>query len=316
MRTIVAPFALAVITLAAGVTIARAAPALPVETDPSGCRLELVAGDDGRNLVFHQGVSPDGRRLAIGWDRKVGETTTRGAFVLDLETGERAELPGLNNAASFSPDGRRLVAANYPGPRELKTEVVELDLASGQTRTLASDPAMEWLPSYSPDGRWIVFNSLRSGGSDIYRVSTDSGTVTRLTEDPRYEAHGDISPDGDRVVFHRQIAGDDYGLAILDLGNGAVRELPGQSSEEAYPAWAPDGRRLSLSSDELQAVGQGDIYLADDEGRLLRRLTAHPAKDAYSAWSPDGRYLYFVSFRAEGSRVYRLEIIGDDCRRT
>ena len=154
----------------------------PIEADPGGCRLERLAAVAGENHVLFRGVSPDGRYLAVGWDRKDGETMQRGAYLLDLNSGYRRDLPGLNNAASFSPDGKRLVAANYPPPdhRELKTEIVELDIASGLVRSLAPDPALDWLPSYSPDGRWVVFNSMRSGASDLYRVDVHSLKLERI----------------------------------------------------------------------------------------------------------------------------------------
>jgi Tol biopolymer transport system component len=292
-----------------------AATPFPVERDPGGCRLERVAGAAGENHVLFRGLSPDGRTLGVGWDRERGGATERGAYLLDLRTGRRRDLTGLNNAPSFSPDGRRLVAANYPGPPNLRMEIVELDLASGTVRSLASDPASEWLPSFSRDGRWVVFNSTRSGGSDLYRVDTRTGAVERLTDDPRYEAHAQFSRDGRHILFHRQISGDDYGLAMLDLATRKVVELPGTPREEAYPAFSPDERRIAYSSDAGQEAGKPDLYVMRADGSRPRRLTAHPDKDAYATWSPNGRHIYFTRQGSDSVRIYRLEMRGGDCRR-
>ncbi len=293
---------------------ARAGP-FPLERDPGGCRLEVLASVPGENHILFRGVSPDGRRLAVGWDRECGGTTERGAYLLDLRTGARRELAGINNAASFSPDGKRLVAANYPVVRGLRTEIVELELSSGAVRSLAPNEALEWLPSYSPDGNWVVFNSFRSGGSDLYRVDRRSGAVERLTDDPRYEAHAQYSRDGQRMIFHRQIEGDDYGLAILDLKTRTVRELPGSSGEEAYPAWSRDGRWIAYSGNQGQQNGKTDIFLMRADGSGSKRLTLHPDKDAYATFSPDGRFLYFMRQSDTRVAVFRLEIRGNDCRR-
>lgn len=293
----------------------QGAPIFPVESDPGGCRLERLAGVEGENHTLFRGFSPGGRRLALGWDRARGGETERGAYLLDLRTGARRDLPGLNNAASFSPDGKRLVAANYPPPRALKTEIVELDLSSGKLRSLAPHEALEWLASYAPDGKWVVFNSTRTGGSDLYRVNTATGVLGRLTDDPRYEAHAQVSKDGKRVLFHRQIAGDDYGLAILDLKTRHVRELPGTAGEEAYPAWSPDNRWIAYSSDSGQAKGKPDLYLMRADGSGAKRLTAHPAKDAYATFSPDGGSIAFMREQDGGVRIYRLKLRNGDCVR-
>ena len=128
--------------------------AAPGET----CVPELVSGKPGEGQSMFHGLSPDGRELAVGWESGSGDSVRRGAFILDLRTKKRTDLPHLNNAPSFSPDGRYLVAANYSNDPDLQTEVVELDRRTGTARTYASNPAPEWLASYSSDGKWILFN--------------------------------------------------------------------------------------------------------------------------------------------------------------
>jgi Tol biopolymer transport system component len=286
----------------------------PAETDPGGCRLERIAAAPGENHVLFRGLSPDGRFLAVGWDRTREGGVDRGAYLLDLHTGARRDLPGLNNAASFSPDGTRLVAANYPGPAGLATEIVELELSTGRTRSLAPSEARDWLPSYAPDGRWVVFNSFRSGGSDLYRVETRTGALERLTNDPRYEAHAQYSRDGRHILFHRQIGGSDYGLAILDLQSGEIAALPGSEREEGYPAFSPDESWIAYST-VAEEGRQPDLYLMHPDGSGQRQLTAHPDKDAYATWSPDGRFIYFMRQSATSVGLYRLELTGAECRR-
>src|SRR4249919_3367007 len=105
------------------------------------CALDQVSGIPGENHVMFHGLSPDGRKIAIGWDRRSGANVERGAYLLDLRTGRRTDLAHLNNAPSFSPDGRYLVSANYAADRSLKTELVELDLRRGSARSLASGPS-------------------------------------------------------------------------------------------------------------------------------------------------------------------------------
>ena len=187
--------------LCALVTTGCASVHYPRLTDAGGCAIERVAVQDGRAQFQFNGLSPDGRTLAVGWEQQ----EQHGAYLLDLRTGARTPLPAVfDNAVSFSPDGRRLISAARSADR--RTEIVELVLATGATRTIASDPAAEFLPSYSPDMSRVYFNSYRSGRSDLYVVQLATGALTRLTTFDGYDAHAQISPDGTRLAFHREVS--------------------------------------------------------------------------------------------------------------
>jgi tricorn protease-like protein len=131
--------------------------------DPGGCLLEHIAVEKGINQFQYDSFSPDGNQIAIGWDR--GEVA-RGTYLLDLITGKRTVVPALNNGATFSPDGKHLLNSIYV--ENGKTDLVLYEMASEKTTVLAEHEAWEWLPSYSPDGESIVFNSYRNGNSDVY----------------------------------------------------------------------------------------------------------------------------------------------------
>jgi Tol biopolymer transport system component len=278
------------------------------------CPLTLVAGRPNENLVMYDGVSPDGRLLAIGWDRGSAPNIQRGAYLLNLNTRERTDLPELNNAPSFSPDGRHLVSANYTGDRGLKTEIVELDRRTGQTRTFASARSLEWLASYSADGSSILFNSTRTGASDLYSVRRSDGSLVQLTDDPRYEAHASFFDHDRKLLFHRQTDGDNYDVVIRDLRTGAERVVGATPAEESYPALSPDARWIAFSA-VAKAGAQPNLYLMRSDGTGRRRLTTGESKDAYATWAPDGRSLYFVRFDADGSKIYRLRMGEGHCRR-
>ena len=276
------------------------------------CPVHLVAGSPGENHVMFHGVSRDGRTLAVGWDRGSGPTTQRGAYLLNLATGRRTDLPHLNNAPSFSPGGRFLVSANYAADPALRTEIVELDRRSGAVRTFASGPSGEWLASYARDGQSILFNSTRTGGSDLYRVTRSNEALQQITSDPRYEAHASFIDRGRRVIFHRQTQGDNYDIVIRDLATGAERLVGSTAAEEAYPAMSPDGRWIAFSAVPSPGA-QPNLYVMRRDGSGRARLTHSVAKDAYATWAPDGRSLYFVRFEAGGSKIYRQAMKSGSC---
>lgn len=131
--------------------------------DPGGCLVEHIAVEPGRHHHHYDGLSPDGGKLAVGWRGDEGES---GLFLLDLKTGARTDIPGLNNGAVFSPDGNKLL--NILPTENGRTDIIEYDLATGEMTPIAPHDQWEWLASYSSDGETILFNSYRTGASDIY----------------------------------------------------------------------------------------------------------------------------------------------------
>jgi Tol biopolymer transport system component len=284
--------------------------ALPASADASGCRVEEVARVPGEDHFSFRGVSRDDRRIIIGYS--VPGTQTRGSYILDMATGQRSALGPLNNGGSFSPDQRHVVAAVYVTPRN--TDIVEYDLQTGRADTLAADPAADFLPSYSPDGNSIVFNSYRTGGSDVYLYDRRLNALRRLTSFDGYDAHAQFSPDAAQVVFHRQTAGANYDLVLLDLATGAERMLGAAPGEEAYPAFSPDGRYIVYSDDRARP-GTTSLYVLQMSDRSSTRLLADTAAATYASWSANGRHIYFVSRRAGTSGVYRVRMDGATCAR-
>ena len=171
---------------------------------------------------------------------------------------------------------------------------------------------MEWLASYSSDGKWILFISMRTGASDLYRVERATGKIERLSDGPRYEAHGQYVARDRQILFHRNVGGDDYDVAILDTRTGQSRAIGATPLEEAYPAMSRDGRWIAFSAAPA-AGAQPNVYVMRPDGSGKMRLTEGPDKDAYATWSRDGRHLYFVRFHAAGGRVDRLRMKGGRC---
>ncbi len=266
--------------------------------DPGGCLVEHVAVDPELEQFYYDGLSADGSRVAVGWRR--GEVES-GLYLLDLQTGERRDIPGLNNGAVFSPDGTKLL--NILPTENGRTDIVEYDLANGGMTTIAPHADWEWLASYSSDGETILFNSYRTGESDIYTYRKSDGQLKQWTDFDGYEAHAQFSPDDSKIMFNRQEdkndfnSATDFNLYVIDTASGDILQLTDDPSEDSYGSWSPDGNTIVFASDREQASGETDLYLMNSNGEDVRRITDHPAKDAYPFFSPDGKYLYFNSDR-------------------
>jgi TolB protein len=172
---------------------------------------------------------------------------------------------------------------------------------------VAAHPAAEFLATYSPDGRSILFNSTRNGRSNVYIVPRNDSAAQRLTTFEGYDAHADWSPDQRSVVFHRSVAKADYDIITHELTGGIERALTSGKGEQANLAWSPDGKYIVFASGSGNDSGKLDLYITDRERTVTVRLTRAPGYNAYPAWSSDGGSLYFNSERVGKRDVYRLD---------
>src|ERR1039457_1475594 len=113
-------------------------------------------------------------------------------------------------------------------------------------RPLTQSASLDYNPSWSPIGDWIVFTSERAGSADLYRIHPDGTGLDRLTDHPAYDDQAAFSPDGKQVVFVTTRAAGTANLWILDVATHQARPLTAGHGGDFRPAWSPDGR-LSLA---------------------------------------------------------------------
>ena len=91
-------------------------------------------------------------------------------------------------------------------------------------------------------------------------------------------------------------------------GKDLVR-LTDQPTEDASPAWSPDGTKIALDADP---DGDFDIYVMDADGSNLVNLTNNSINDAFPAWSPDGTKIAFRSNRDEDHEIHVMDADGSN----
>ena len=173
------------------------------------------------------------------------------------------------------------------------------DADGGNERALIKTDGLQYSPSYSLDGRWIVFTAERQGQADIYRVHPDGTGVEQLTNDAAFDDQGTLSPDGTTLAFVSTRAGGIANIFLLDLGSKRTTNLTRSQSGNFRPSWSPDGRSIAFTSDRdshpgifpgrwehLQSTG---VYMVSSTGTGLRRLTRKDGVAGSPSWSADGR---------------------------
>jgi TolB protein len=112
---------------------------------------------------------------------------------------------------------------------------------SSKVETLVSEPpALHAEPSWSPDGRFVAFRSIRDGNSDIYVVDLETGKQTRLTDFEGLDIEPDWSPDGEWIAFGSTRDGQQTtDIYIMRKDGSDVRRLTDHVAKDSYPIWSP-----------------------------------------------------------------------------
>jgi Tol biopolymer transport system component/DNA-binding winged helix-turn-helix (wHTH) protein len=231
--------------------------------------------------------------------------------VVDFTT-RRLTTPSSQNldyGPAFSPDGSSVAFV-----RGIVAGVVEdlyvVPTAGGIPKRLTFDNA--WIfgpPTWTPDGRDIVFSSMRGGLASLWRVSTSGGAPRRVPGVGVIAAFPSISPRGNQLVYQQMhFTNNFWRLDLKDethvqgpptLAISETAQNPGRAQ------FSPDGKRIAFESDRL---GYAEIWACNSDGTNCGQLTSLRGTTGAVRWSPDGRYIAFEFHLNEHSELYLLEI--------
>lgn len=187
----------------------------------------------------------------------------------------------------------------------LNSDLFIADADGGNARPFLPHPEADANPSFSPDGKWIVFTSRRGGSSDIYRAWRDGSHVEPLVRHRAYDDQAALSPDGNTLAFVSSRSGN-ADIWMLDMRTRGLRNLTRSAGGDFRPSWSPDGQWIAFSSDrasldprlparDFTIRHSTELHLIRADGTGLRRLSVDNAYAGSPSWSPDGRHLVFYT---------------------
>ena len=267
---------------------------------PGGQPIRITTGLDPDRIA----LSADGSRLAWSVMTETSRIWTspipRGDSVpLSTATAVTSGSQTIENVAA-SPDGRWLY---YDSDLRGSVDLWRLPLAgpsaAGPAEQLTTDPAADFSPSVSPDGREIAFHSFRTGNRDIFVMPASGGPQVRVTSGTEHDWNPHWAPDGQELAFDQHL-NRNRSLWLIRRGPdgtwGAVRPLSTGGGFARAPRWSPDGRHISFMGDSGQHV------LEPATGRIR---VAIPGLGGWSVWSDDGRTVYAMATDSLGRIALR-----------
>lgn len=171
-------------------------------------------------------------------------------------------------------------------------------------------------PSFSPDGKELVYISVVAGKEQLFRMGIDGKNIKQLTHDDADHEDPAWSPDGQRIAFVLMHDGLEQ-IYLMNADGSAIEPLTPSNRKTIHPNWSPDASSLAYcTDDDLQPPKKNDseIYSINLSSRKITQLVAGGV-NTYPAWSPDGKQLAFRRMLGENnSEVFIANSDGTNAR--
>jgi Tol biopolymer transport system component len=240
---------------------------------------------DGKRIALIDGIFPPGRSaLAV--------MNADGTGHKRIWTG-RTDLFSL----SWAPSGDLLAFARggyFRGPKT-PIDIATVRPDGSDLKTLITDGSNAGWPSFSPDGKQVVFRSGRGGSKNLYIARRDGRGVRRLTAGDWTDTMCHWSPTGEWIVFASNRDGDFHLWLIKPDGSGLRKLLGG--ARHNHPHFSPDGKWVVFASSyagtSAEAVSLprtdepfGELFIIRLDGTGLTRLTHNGFSEGTPDWGP------------------------------
>jgi eukaryotic-like serine/threonine-protein kinase len=296
--------------------------------DGGGIFVMGATGESVRRLTdfgYCPAWSPDGKKIVIATEGVIeimARSTTSQLWIIDVDSGEKKLLfKGDAVHPQWSPHGTRIAFWGLSGEGGQR-DISSISATGGEPSKITTNPAVDWNPVWSPDGKFVYFSSDRGGSMNLWRTSIDEtsgkaiGEAKPVTSPSLWSGFISISLDGKNLTYTSLERRSNIEKLAFDPEKETITgpPVPVTTGSKVYdfPSVSPDGEWVTFRS-----IGkQEDIYLSKIDGTEVRKLTDDPYRDRGPSWTPDGKRIVFYSDRtgryqfwsinADGSGLHQL----------
>jgi Tol biopolymer transport system component len=288
----------------------------------SGENAEAYFSFDGKQLVYQ--AKERGELADTIWTMNIDGTDKK-----QVSSGK-----GATTCSYFLPDNKSIIYASthatseqappppdfsmgYVWPLHANYEIFKKDLSSGAVTALTDSPGYDAEATVSPDGKKIVFTSMRDGDLELYTMNIDGSDVRRLTHLPGYDGGAFFSPDSKQIVYRASRFEDPKELAtyqallkknmirpskleifVMNADGTNQQQITNNGAANFAPFFHPSGKKILFASNFGSEDGRDfNIFMVDIASRKQTQITYNETFDSFPMFSPDGKKLVFASNR-------------------
>lgn len=275
------------------------------EINTQGCDQIFVMNADGTKL-------PNGETYQLA-STGLGRTTC-GYFLKD----GRIIYSSTHEADSSCPEPVMFKDGKYVWPIYDSYDIYVAGSDGTNLQKLIGGEGYDAEATVSPDGRYVVFTSTRSGDLELWRYDLQTGEYLQLTNELGYDGGAFFSPDSRRIVWRasrpKGQAAADYkellaqGLVeptalnvfVADIDGKNVKQVTDLPGANWAPFFHPGGEKILFCSNHHSLEYGGrlfDIFMINIDGTGLEQITHSGTFDAFPMFSFDGKKIVFASNR-------------------
>ena len=241
----------------------------------------LTTDDSVRH--YYPSLSPDGKSVVYSQYR---EDNVYELYELNIATGQTTQLTdrlGVLNSPEISPDGKSIVFMRWTVASD-QYQIWVMDRNGGNpTRVFKGDG---WDPSWSPDGKKILFASDRDGPVELYIGNVDGSHIHKVTDLPSIRGRSDWSSQNEITTY----SGDAWAreVYVMNLNGSNAHRVSPKNGNSQGPSFSPDGQWIAFTAyyDHFNDINGCEIYIMRVDGSGLSRLTDNDYCDYQPRWGP------------------------------
>ena len=277
-------------------------------------RLYSLVEDDPRPEVLNERWRSIGAQFLLsGTVVRAGGQLVVEARLVDLDSGEFAFAKRYRAGISAAPTVAHTLANDLvkvftgrQGPflsriafisdRTGSSELWVMDWNGDNQKQLTKHNSLALAPTWSPDGKHLVFTSYLRGNPALYLLTPQEGYLKLLWDKGGVNSSASISPDGSTVAFASSTEGN-VDIYTISIEGGEARRLTTARGIDTQPSWAPNGRQIAFTSSRS---GSPQLYQMDADGSNVRRVSFGGYFHDEGTWAYDGVRIACTT-RDEGS---------------
>ncbi len=301
---------------------------------------KLTFGGDNAEAYF----SPDNNKLTLQVTNPQLGAACDQIYLMDLQNlkGDASDLKlistgnGRTTCSFFMPDGKHILYASTheadlkcppkPAPRSDgkylwpiydSFDIYIADLSGNIVKKLTNEAGYDAEVVVSPDGKYIVFTSTRSGDLELWRMDIDGKNLKQLTSGLGYDGGAFFSHDSKKLVFRSSrpktekdiseykqllnenlVAPTNMEIYTMNIDGTDLKQITNLGKANWSPYFHPSDKKIVFSSNHHSTRGYDfQIYSVDLDGKNVTQLTYESEFNAFPMFSPDGKKLVFSSNR-------------------
>ena len=237
-----------------------------------------------------------------------------------MEGDERIIYASTHMAADTCPQAPRSLDGKYVWAIFPEFDLFVADKQGNVISQLTNEPGYDAEATLSPDGKKIVFTSVRSGDLELWTMNADGSDLKQITFDLGYDGGAFFSPDGSKLVFRASrpqseeevknykdllarnlVQPTHMEIYVCNVDGSDLKQITNLGGANWAPYFHPGGEKILFATNHHTPGGRiFNIFSIDLDGSNLKQITFDDTFDAFPMFSPDGKKLIFASNRHNG----------------